>query len=184
MTPGDDIIRLHDDVCGSWVHYSCHQLYWNALDGPETSREGAMTFDYEGHVCKLCASEEKAHYIDEVKDRLIANQVCFTCDYWQQTWHNDVDNRPMHYIVTEDYEHYVIGRDELGRSGRRGSGFGGREFIVIWKDHDRTTTVTRNLWSQGRIPDHLQKMFEPNVYSLTDTDEIKRMQHYVVMLNL
>lgn len=110
--------------------------------------------------CQWCGKHEELHWVKDVDDYLTETQLCFNCGFW------------LHYIMlapvgrTEEGQriaringhHYVIAPDSP-RPGL-GDGFGGRRTTIRF--HDGMVVTTRNLWSQGEIPERFRDHLPDN----------------------
>lgn len=104
------------------------------------------------HTCKLCGKLEHAGYIKDTKERLIANAVCFDCDFWDSKL--KLLNDPK--VVRIKGFHYSIGP----ATGCSMLGFGGRLFRI--KFFDGRIVETNNLWCQGEIPERFREALPDN----------------------
>ena len=114
----------------------------------------------DGLTCQYCGKHEPLRWIDSVRQKLIRQQACHTCGFWLDHAHRDsleAADRDR-YVVTDDWEHYLIGLEDA--VGFRG--FGGHKFVVEWYDPDRPDTTTTNLWCQGEIPENMRDRFTVN----------------------
>lgn len=115
--------------------------------------------------CRECKQQFGQHNFDGVtRERLIKNQLCFNCDFWQEKvlWklnHDDAVSRgaPLSKLELEiaiiNGVHYVI-HDKVANPGWI-HGYGGRLFRVHW--FDGRAKESNNVWCQGRIPDHFRE---------------------------
>lgn len=118
---------------------------------------------YKAHKCKLCGKVEQPYYMEEVRKRLVEQQICFTCDYWmirvrriQQRGNKaevviiqDEERGPICFcICPEDPEEKVF------------RGFGGRRFRIRYKDG--TIVTTTNLWHNGVVPENFRHLLPVN----------------------
>lgn len=102
-------------------------------------------------VCVLCRDEQELTFVDSVNEALESSGLCHRCFFWLR------QSAVGGGVITDTYDHYRIG-PEPPEFGIRG--FGGREFTVTFTDG--RSEVTRNLWHQGVVPDHLRVLFTPN----------------------
>ena len=110
-------------------------------------------------ICQYCGETDPLSWTTEVRDRLIANQRCHTCDYWITLSDKDLRELADKYVVTPQWTHYVVEPDK-GTGGFRG--FGGAPFVINWFNEARDPTRTRNLWHQGEIPELHRHRFTRN----------------------
>lgn len=120
------------------------------------------------HFCACCGMPELANYQEPTKTRLIANGLCFGCDFWaeKRTTYN-AQNRQGSMLVMRGWV-YGDGGDKpnenasfLGFSGRR------------WHLYQITTGklwTTNNLWSAGDIPTSFISGMPDNAVSLTEEE--------------
>lgn len=147
-----------------------------------------MTWDtddvrfYEGHNCSSCGKYEANQWLPDVAQRMADKKLCKGCDFWAEQFQadNQSDKKKL-FVVTDSFEHYRMGDPNIINPSF--AGFGGREWVVFWKDHSRVASVTRNLWFQGEVPEHLRNIFTPNA-TLISTTEILKKAHYVELFNL
>jgi len=105
--------------------------------------------------CKCCGNEEMCVWIKETNDRLVANSMCFTCDFWEergsslaaakdQKFPDTVvvheDSGPMVYCVASEMPQH--------RGFMRG--YGGSKFIIDFDDGRKM--ASSNMWSGQKIP--------------------------------
>ena len=109
-------------------------------------------------VCIECGEPIEFRYVKGVNDELFENQMCFTDNFWRT--HLENDKTDPRVVVTEKYEHYLIGPEDYAIKRGPGRGFDGHKFYVDYLD-GRTVTTT-NLWSQGTIPPRWRRRFTPN----------------------
>lgn len=120
------------------------------------------------HFCACCGMPELANYQDPTKTRLIANGLCFGCDFWteKRTTYN-AQNRRGSMLVMGGWV-YGDGGDKPNESGSF-LGFGGSR----WHLYQITTGklwTTNNLWSAGDIPANFIPGMPDNAVSLTEEE--------------
>lgn len=108
--------------------------------------------------CAVCGDREHANYIDEVRDRLVKNEQCFTCDFWMEKIRWRTEKRSDCFVING--VHYKVG-EELSPSVIALRGFGGSRFVIIANDDGRRIE-TRNLWCQGKVPDRFRDVLTDN----------------------
>lgn len=115
-----------------------------------------------GLKCSYCGKHDDLRWQEHVQQRLIDQQACHTCGFWLDHAERDADGDKNRYVITPDWEHYIIGLEDA--VGFRG--FGGHTFTVRWEDPKRAPTVTTNLWAQGKVPEHMRGRFTINARGL------------------
>lgn len=108
--------------------------------------------DYPDVTCKECGVTHKAKYVEEVKNRMLKESLCFKCLHWTRWMENASDPN----VVRVNHKHYYIG-DEMARGMR---GFGGSEWNIVF--HDGRKITSTNLWFQGDIPKHFTDRLPDN----------------------
>ena len=103
--------------------------------------------------CKICGKIEHAGYIKDTKERLIANSLCFDCDFWD----GYIKRKDEPSIVRVGGCHYCIADENADKYMR---GFSGRRFDV--KFFDGRDVTTTNLWCQGDIPERFRGQLADN----------------------
>lgn len=120
------------------------------------------------HFCANCGMPERASYMEPTKARLIANGLCFNCDFWteKRTTYN-AQNRRGSMLVMGGWV-YGDGGNKPNESGSF-LGFGGSR----WHLYQITTGklwTTNNLWSAGDIPANFLPGMPDNAVSLTESE--------------
>lgn len=112
----------------------------------------------EGSVvdCRECGKRKGVNTLE--KDRLLAVQLCFTCDFWRG--YERVKDDPR--VVRVGGDHYFVEPDSTSWP----LGFGGRRWSVEFFDGRRV--VTKNLWHQGTIPEHFRERLPDNARFVSD----------------
>jgi hypothetical protein len=131
---GDDVGSgpLINDLCGP-----CHH---------ETTGEGTVID---------CVECRKRRYLDE-EEFLVEAPLCRSCHFWAEYVALADDPR----CVRIDGQHYWIVPDGQGPLGGLFQGSGGSAFTVEFFDGRRATS--RNLWTQGQIPEHFRGRLPDN----------------------
>lgn len=105
--------------------------------------------------CRECGEVLYDRWVEDVKQRVLAEKLCHTCLFWSD--YATTASDPTHLVV-KGY-HYVIAPDQP--KGYRGfTGHGGAEFII--KFNDGREVVSRNLWAQGNVPAHFRDRLPDN----------------------
>lgn len=95
-------------------------------------------------VCSVCGHAANTNYIEPTKTRLIANQMCFTCDHWAQ-WIEKRKMAPGDYIVVGGTAYHIVPDEKPSYHGF--VGHGGALFRIKRGD---VVSESRNLWNNGR----------------------------------
>lgn len=149
--------HIHETDTGRW------QIRRVSHNGGVTAKnfrhevDARAEFDrwHENGHCVECAQPLDDGYVEPYKTRITEQQTCFTCLFWLE-YVRDTEN-PTHVRVNG--WHYVIKPDPP--KGFRGSvGHGGSEFR--FQLNDGRLVVSRNVWSQGIIPDHFRERLTDN----------------------
>lgn len=106
-------------------------------------------------TCCICGHIEVPHFDHGMNSKLLAQALCFYCDFWLERLQKH-QNNPNSAIIKNHA--YMIHPDE-GRN-RNWSGFAGREFNIAFNDGRKV--VTHNLWHQGDIPERFQPLIPNN----------------------
>lgn len=106
-------------------------------------------------ACVECGDVLHADYVEPTRTQILERQLCFMCLFW--SGYVAAKDEPAH-VVANGW-HYVISPDQP--KGFRGfEGFGGAAFTVQF--HDGREVATRNLWTQGEIPEHFRERLPDN----------------------
>lgn len=110
--------------------------------------------------CQWCGKNEELHWYEAVNEYLIETGLCFDCGFWLgYILCADTDyTKDGQRIARINHQHYVICPDNP-RPGL-GSGYGGRKITLRFLDG--TEVTTRNLWSQGEIPELFRDQLPDN----------------------
>ena len=100
------------------------------------------------HFCKHCGEIEFCSYVPATKERLIQNQTCFHCDFWEEREKSFLSDDNKTFIVNG--KTYSDGGATKGRDTQY-NGFGGAVFNIRMLDGSREW-ITNNLWCGGNIP--------------------------------
>lgn len=107
--------------------------------------------------CKECGEDHQAYYMDDVRDNMVAQQLCFSCLFWQEY----VDRKDEPEIARINGEHYFVQPLSPAAGGMRG--YGGHPFTIHFTDGRPQPIVhTINLWHQGVIPAHFRDRLPDN----------------------
>jgi hypothetical protein len=118
-------------------------IYGTIYPGEKTLKASRQKWCMPKEPCRICGDPFPATFFEETKNRMLAKNICFTCDFWTEIQ----SAGPKEDIVIVDGNHYTICPDN---GAGHWSGFGGREFKIRFNDGRERTT--RNLWHQGDIP--------------------------------
>lgn len=112
-----------------------------------------------GPRCVECGDPRNyGRWNDGTQARMDAQGVCLTCLFWRD---RVAEHGPKVAIV--DGERFSISPD-MPRGYQGFIGHGGAEFRIRF--HDGRNVVTRNLWAQGRVPDHFRDRLPNNAVFL------------------
>jgi hypothetical protein len=105
--------------------------------------------------CKYCGRGEQAYFNEPTRDRMVSNQTCFTCMYWEERAERLAFNAsrqwPDMVAVTSEKGPMVYAiAGELPRFSGLGRGYGGSEFIIEFDDGRRM--ASSNMWSGQEVP--------------------------------
>lgn len=152
------LVCFHDTERKSEIQHIGSGVYprdWNSISrGYDTVEELRKGEGMPEEPCSVCGSPFSTNYFDDVKQELLRRHMCFHCNFWQ-----DLAERNHERHVRVDGKHYTIGDKNAGKSEFRG--FGGRAFKIRFFD-ERGEVETTNLWHQGDIPIHFQKVMPNN----------------------
>lgn len=99
--------------------------------------------------CVECGGTDRATYVSETRERMLARSLCFLCLFW----HDRIE-------AQSNPKACVISGQSFQDAGRRtgGSqsslGFGGREFHIEF--FDGRVIETNNLYAQGEVPERFR----------------------------
>lgn len=124
---------------------------WTSLCGYcETEQQLREKQKIQDEPCRECGNIYSVNYIPEVRQKLLEQKVCHSCNHYLELVD---DPRGIRINGT----HYMDG----GRKPpHQFLGYGGREFAIIMKDGTRIST--NNLWCQGNIPEHIKDRLPDN----------------------
>jgi hypothetical protein len=131
---------LDKPVAGVWTNRSC---------GYDT-REALLECEgVQSEPCSICGNLYGTHYIEPTKTKLIESGHCFGCNFWTE-------------YVSDKRKIIIAGSQFIngGESTDSNSwlGHGGRRFNIERKDGRQIST--NNLWSQGKIPQHIKDYYD------------------------
>jgi hypothetical protein len=101
------------------------------------------------HVCHLCGNHEKGSWSDDVRLKMLSEQICFSCNFWSEI-KAEAKAYPNIHVVTEDWAQYSVG-DDCAKGER---GFGGTKYIIVLPEGSEIHTS--NLWYRGVVPRHMR----------------------------
>ena len=105
--------------------------------------------------CRECGDVLDDHWEPKTKARVLAEQVCHGCLFWQDRASKAAN--PRSAIIGE--QAYWI--DDDAPAGYRGFvGHGGAEFVIRF--NDGRTVVSHNLWANGRVPEWFRDRLPSN----------------------
>ena len=111
--------------------------------------------------CSKCPNIASTSHVDpETKLRMVFYGTCAQCDYWgKYAFLVDDPNS-----VRAEGRQYFIGPEPDPRFGidKKGLGFGGEEFTIRFYGRAGRVARTRNLWTQGEIPERFREMLPDN----------------------
>lgn len=97
-------------------------------------------------TCAKCGKKEKAQYVDEMKNKMVSRNLCFSCLFWTEIL-EDKDN-PRRIFV--EGHAYFLGKEKRD-SYREFRGYGGSRFFIGYMNGGKTEST--NLWHNGDIPE-------------------------------
>ena len=115
--------------------------------------------------CKHCGrdiADTTKRMSADVGDRCLRHGECWRCNFWMEIARN-MDQ----FTVVDAGEVYRIALHPV--AGYRG--FGGRRWVVKFKDGKQLHTD--NLWSNGRVPEHLREYLPDNATVMAEAHWIK-----------
>jgi hypothetical protein len=108
-----------------------------------------------GPRCVECKDPIKfGEWMPSVQAEVDTKQVCHTCLFWRKRL---AEHGP--HVAIVNGERFSISPDKP-RGYQGFIGHGGAEFRIRF--HDGREVVTRNLWAQGRVPDHFRDRLPDN----------------------
>lgn len=110
--------------------------------------------------CRECGAEVDTHFVPETRERLIALNVCFNCNYWLER----VDSKSGKQIVVGGVV-YQRGAEKDAGPFR---GFSGKPWRV--KLHSGEEFRSTNMWFNGQIPDRFKSRIPDNAIFLSTTE--------------
>lgn len=150
-------MEFHDPEKRSEIMHIGHGEYprgWSSIScGYTTVEELKEKAGIPDEPCSVCGSIYTTS--SSLKKQMLERKMCFRCNFWQ-----DIVNRQDDACVRIGGTHYVIGKETGDRADFRG--FGGRKFKIRFFDGLRGDVETTNLWHQGNIPSHFQKLIPDN----------------------
>lgn len=142
--------NIHDRTNFAWTSCSA---------GFDTKEE---LFKHEGILdepCRECGCHVTTNYVEDTKQALIRDNLCFYCNFWKSKLAIKDDPTTARIGGT----HYMICPDQPGNVGFKG--FGGAEFNIRFNDGRFLTT--HNLWCQGEIPEVFKDRLPDNAVFVT-----------------
>lgn len=112
-------------------------------------------------TCRICSTQEEAHYFEPTKSHMVLQSLCFHCLFWSDLI-KVADHPNMVRVKAVHYQ--VCGDEGGGRAEFRG--FGGRHFTIRFDDG--RTVQTNNLWCQGGIPERFRQELPDNARFVTE----------------
>jgi len=141
--------------CTNEEMHERHMFVWSSLSCRyETKEELIAGQGIPEKPCVECGQVFGTHYYEPVKQRLLENNICHTCDFWRSKL--EIRNNPSSVRIKGT--HYIIAPDNPNRNAFRG--FGGAEFNIRFNDGRLVTT--HNLWCQGDIPKRFRERLPDN----------------------
>lgn len=129
---------------------------WNTGQGVEAA-EALYAEIMASQRCVECGDPQAGKWDEGTMQQMADRQLCFSCNHWLNMLAHDATRQKAVAVI--DAYHFTIAPDLSGRSADC-AGHGGRRFDIRFMD-GRTVT-TRNLWAQGRIPEHFHARFPNN----------------------
>ena len=113
-------------------------------------------------TCQHCGKEERVGRWSHGAE-LREKRLCFNCDFYL-SWRDEAAGRSGDMFVAEGTLYAALEEPD-GAHGRT-LGCGGRSFRIDYLD-GRPARITRNLWTQGAVPDEFKELF-PDTAVLTE----------------
>lgn len=114
--------------------------------------------------CRECGGLIDDDYYDHVRTKLLAASLCHSCMGWTDLLSMKDDPK----TVRVGGRHYRIEPD-LPRGRAHCAGFGGARWHIRF--HDGREVISRNLWTQGAIPEHFRDRLPDNAEFAPDPRE-------------
>lgn len=124
-------------------------------------------------LCDICGNEISFEYDEQYNALLKKNHLCFDCHFWSEKIKNYGMAKGQFFVVGKNC--YMMSRDDS--SGMKG--FGGQKFRVLFGNGD--IVVTKNLWTQGEIPERFRDMLRPNAIFLRSKTDMTWMTDSIMM---
>lgn len=105
-----------------------------------------------------CGKRATLRYSGDIGARMEERSECFDCAFWGRLLEQDAE-RPETVVIVEG-RHYMIEPDPDQPRDRGFAGFGGAEFTVAF--NDGRVVKSRNLWTQGEIPERFREQMPDN----------------------
>jgi len=112
--------------------------------------------EYPMVSCKICGDREQAYYTDDIRNRMVSRQLCFTCLFWTEHIENHDDQT---VVIVKGVRYHMAPEDDKPGRGV-GRGFGGSRFVIRF--FDGREVVSTNLWCQGGIPERFKSQLPDN----------------------
>lgn len=122
--------------------------------------------------CVECGESHRAHYDPFTRKRMVDRSLCFHCMYWSDMVHirSSCDSNGFYsvekkYVIrvsnVREYKlmHYTFYDKAVG------GGYGGALFHILLSDG--TPTWSRNVWSQGPVPERFHERLPANAILIT-----------------
>lgn len=130
---------------------------WSSIHSAKDSEaELRASCEIPDEPCRECGLMFATTYCEPEKSKLLAQNICFTCNHWRELLkcQNPIRVRSGHY------------QDGGAKAGRTDfNGFGGRVFRV--RMFDGKEFETNNMWFQGTIPAHFRERLPDNAEFIT-----------------
>lgn len=101
-------------------------------------------------TCSFCEKFEQLIWRDDVNNKMIENNACFSCNFWIEL---SEEKRPNAFILMPEWDHMMMVDFDTGPF----KGFGGAEWVL--KFEDGTIKRHNNIWHQGEVPEHMRERF-------------------------
>lgn len=111
--------------------------------------------------CQECGKRHTLRWNGAANKEFYDSKLCSDCHFWATKINWDPEN-----VVRVDHRHYHIGEEVTGPGF---VGHGGRVFRIYF--FDGRVVETRNLWSQGEIPERFWDRMPDNARFITEDEQ-------------
>lgn len=102
-------------------------------------------------ICKCCGFPESLTYYKDVQDKLIKQQYCHTCSFWDDRVESYNGGRILITMdTTNELGYFSLGDATSPFKSTSCNGFSGHEWKITFDD-ERGVVYTNNMWNGGDI---------------------------------